>query len=325
MKKKFLLAVVTALALVYPASAMAWTPSNLTLSCGQFDFSVPDTTTSGYEYTITGPGLKLTGQLGATTAGEYFSVGGVYANGKVTATATYKPDHSSASVTYDFINCTEPTGKEGPRGPEGPQGSTGPAGPTGPEGPAGPEGPKGPSGPEGPAGPTGPQGPQGEPGVTGATGPEGPQGPQGDPGPEGPAGIPGEPGLPGEPGATGATGPEGPQGPEGQGCFTFSEDLQDVAQQVNPLCVGPEGPAGPQGPAGPAGPEGPQGIPGIPGVAGPVGPTGTTTTVETVVAPPVVKAPAPKLPKCKKGTKRVTPKGPCLHIRSNKIKPKFTG
>lgn len=222
--RKYIVGLVAIAALAFPTGAFAWTPTNLSLSCGQLDVSVPDAGT--YNYSVTG---LPNGTFTTTTSPEWVTVGGVFGNGLKTA-HVWHGNESGTSVSYLFVNCTEPAGKPGPAGPEGPKGPEGPAGkgtpgPAGPQGPAGPGGPKGDNGPAGPGGPkgdTGPAGPQGPkgtpgppsevPGPQGPAGPIGPIGPQGPAGPVGPAGPKGEQGIPGIAGVAGAIGPQGAQG-----------------------------------------------------------------------------------------------------------------
>ena len=154
---------------------------------------------------------------------------------------------------------------------------------------------------------------------------EGKEGKEGKQGATGPTGPKGEKGATGAEGATGVTGPTGPEGPEGevglpgQGCFNVNEDAKFQAI-VNPVCVGPTGEkgetgAGTTGATGATGPEGPQGPPGATGVTGATGPQGIELTLKRTVV---------LLPKCRKGTKRFTPKGPCI-TKNHKVKVKFTG
>ena len=282
-------------------SAFAWTPTNLSMSCGQLDFSVPDATT--YNYTIKqGSTVIESGSFTATTAPQWVTIGGVYANGLVTATITYPGDGSSANISYLFVNCTEPTGTPGPQGPAGPAGPQGPAGPkgdtgsTGATGPAGPAGPKGDTGSTGPAGPAGPAGPKGDTGSTGPAGPAGPQGPEGPAGPKGDTGAQGIPGIPGVAGPIGPQGPTGltgPAGPKGDTGATGPQGPKGDTGATGPQgpkgdtgATGATGPAGPQGPEGPAGPKGDTGPQGIFGPIGPVGPAGATGPAGTTVSAP---------------------------------------
>ncbi len=129
--------------------------------------------------------------------------------------------------------------------------------------------------------------------------------------------VEGKEGPPGERGTTGATGPAGPegqQGPRGQGCNV---------DEVEIACTGPAGPTGPTGPQGPEGARGvtgaagPAGGPGLQGVSGASGPALRGSTPAKAVQKPR---------KCPRGTvRKAKPNGPCLHIRSKRATPQFTG
>src|ERR1017187_7097800 len=149
---KYIVGTVAAIAaFMVPASAMAWTPTNLSLSCGQVDVSVPDAGT--YSYTVTG---LPSGTFTTTTSPEWVTIGGVYGNGLKTVNVKHE-NETGTSVSYLFVNCTTPTGTTGPAGPTGPQG---------PKGETGSTGAKGETGAKGTTGETGAKGVTGDKGVT---------------------------------------------------------------------------------------------------------------------------------------------------------------
>lgn len=189
--KRLILGIVTTATLLFPASSFAWTPTDLSLSCGQVDVQVPLAGT--YNYSVTG---LPNGSFTTTMSPEWVTIGGVYGEGIKTARVWYGTE-SGTSVSYLFVNCTLPVGPTGPTGPRGP---VGPRGLRGVDGLTGPQGPKGFRGATGPTGATGPAG------VIGATGAQGTAGARGETGPIG---------LTGATGATGATGHKGPQGHRG--------------------------------------------------------------------------------------------------------------
>ena len=147
--------------LVMASSALAWTPTSLTMSCGQIDVSLPDAGT--YNYSVTG---LPSGTITTTTSPELVTIGGVYGNGLKTAHVWHGTE-TGTSTSYLFVNCEQPVGKEGPAGP---------AGPAGPKGDTGKEGAKGETGVAGTPGLTGltaigAPGPAGIPGIPGVAGP----------------------------------------------------------------------------------------------------------------------------------------------------------
>ena len=108
--------------------------------------------------------------------------------------------------------------------------------------------------------------------------------------------------------------------PPGQVVIGLRYNGQEGAVK-EPIC-GPL-PKGTTGPTGPAGPTGPQGTGGVTGPAGPQGALGTLGPAVHIGTP--AKHRKHRLKHCKRGTKRFTKHGPCLHTSSPKKLPVFTG